>query len=65
MFVTTKRASQLTGISEYELRIGFKEGKYPALEVGRGDRRRTLRWDIDVLQEALKRRMQHGVTEAC
>ena len=65
MFVTTKRAAQVTGISEYELRSGFKEGRYPALEIGRGDRRRTLRWDLETLQEALKRRMLQSATEAC
>ena len=57
MFVNTHRASQETGLSAYELRRGFKEGIYPALEVGRGDRRRFLRWDLEVLQEALRAKM--------
>lgn len=56
-FVNTKKAAQETGLSEYELRIGFKQGRYPALEIGRGNRRRSLRWDLDVLQEALRRQM--------
>lgn len=57
MLVNTSKASQVTGLSTYELRRGFKEGIYPALEVGRGDRRRFLRWDIGILQEALRSRM--------
>ena len=57
MFVSTKKAAQATNLSEYELRLGFKQGRYPALEIGRGDRRRSLRWDLDVLQEALRRQM--------
>lgn len=57
MFVNTKKAAQSTGLTEYELRLGFKQGRYPALEIGRGDRRRSLRWDLDVLQEALRRQM--------
>lgn len=56
-FVNTKKAAQETGLSEYELRIGFKQGRYPALEIGKGNRRRSLRWDLDVLQEALHRQM--------
>lgn len=62
-FVSTKGAAQATGLSEFELRQGFKQGRYPALEVGRGNRRRFLRWDLDVLQEALRRQMQAGETE--
>lgn len=57
MFVNTEKAAQATGLTTYELRLGFKEGRYPALEIGRGNRRRSLRWDLDVLQEALRRRM--------
>lgn len=65
MFVSTKKAAQETGLTEYELRIGFKQGRYPALEIGRGDRRRSLRWDLDVLGEALRRQMgTQTVTEA-
>lgn len=63
MFVNTKAAARATGLTEYELRLGFKQGRYPALEVGRGDRRRSLRWDLDVLQEALRKQMQAGALE--
>ncbi|MBP3428563.1 MAG: hypothetical protein J6M47_09925 [Clostridia bacterium] len=67
MFVTTKAAAQATGLSEFELRSGFKQGRYPALEVGRGDRRRCLRWDLDVLQQALRQQMcaERCGTEGC
>lgn len=57
MFVNTKRAAQETGLTEYELRLGFKQGRYPALEIGRGDRRRSLRWDLDILRDSLRRQM--------
>ena len=63
-FVSTKGAAQATGLSEFELRMGFKEGRYPALEVGRGSRRRFLRWDLDVLQEALRKQMTMNADEA-
>lgn len=42
MLVCTKKAAELTGLSAYELRHGFKQGVYPALEVGRGSRRKSL-----------------------
>lgn len=57
MFVNTKRAAQETGLTEYELRLGFKQGRYPALEIGRGNRRRSLRWDLEVLCDSLRRQM--------
>lgn len=54
MLIHTKQAAELTGLSEYELRHGFKQGLYPALEVGRGIRRKSLRWDPDILQQAIR-----------
>lgn len=58
MFVCTEAAARAVGLSEYELRTGFKEGRYPALEIGRGSRRRALRWDVDVLRAALEEQMR-------
>ena len=54
MLINTKQAAELTGLSEYELRYGFKRGLYPALEIGRGSRRKSLRWDQDILQQAIR-----------
>lgn len=54
MLICTKKAAELTGLSEYELRYGFKQGLYPALEVGRSSRRKSLRWDPDILQQAIR-----------
>lgn len=54
MLINTRQAAELTGLSEYELRYGFKQGLYPALEVGRGSRRKSLRWDPEVLQQAIR-----------
>ena len=54
MLICTKKAAELTGLSEYELRYGFKCGLYPALEVGRGSRRKSLRWDPEILQQAIR-----------
>ena len=57
MLVTTKEAAEVTGLSEYELRRGFFEGKYPALVIGRGDQRRRLRWNLEALQTAILKGM--------
>ena len=57
MLVSTKIAAQYTGLSEYELRQGFKEGRYPALETGRGNRRRLLRWNLEALDARIHEQM--------
>ena len=57
MLVTTKQAAEATGLSEYELRRGFLEGKYPALVIGRGDQRRRLRWNLEALHAAIMAQM--------
>lgn len=57
MLVNTKCASKRTGLSEYELRRGWKAGVYPALLIGQGDQRRRLRWDIDALIAAIRAQM--------
>ena len=57
MLVTTKQAAEATGLSEYELRRGWKEGRYPALVIGRGDERR-LRWNLEALEEAIRAQMR-------
>ena len=54
MLINTRQAAELTGLSEYELRHGFKQGLYPALEIGRGSRRKSLRWDPEILQQAIR-----------
>lgn len=54
---TTKEAARATGLSEWELRVGFKQGRYPAIEIGHGERARRLRWNLDLLQQAITNQM--------
>lgn len=63
MLVTTKKAAEVTGLSAYELRRGFLEGKYPALVIGRGDQRRRLRWNLEALQTAILKEMQMNTSD--
>ena len=58
MLLTTKQASKAVGLSEYELRRGWKEGRYPALVIGKNDQRMRLRWNLDVLQAAIMQKMK-------
>ena len=53
MLVNTKKAAELTGLSQYELRSGFRQGRYPAIVIGSGDERKTLRWNVELLQQVL------------
>ncbi len=55
--VTTDEAAKATGLSAWELRIGFKQGRYPAIEIGRGERARRLRWNLDMLNAAIQQQM--------
>ncbi len=49
--LTTREASEMFGLSQCELRRGYKEGIYPAIEIGSGERMRQLRWRSDLLEE--------------
>lgn len=55
--VSTEKAAAATGLSCWELRRGFKAGDYPAIQIGRGDRAKRLRWDLDALEMAIRQRM--------
>ena len=63
MLVTTKKAAAETGLSEYELRRGYLEGRYPALVIGRGDQRRRLRWNLEALRAAILREMEAAMSK--
>ena len=63
MLVTTKIAAEKVGLSEYELRMGFKQGRYPAIEIGQGERARRLRWNLDLLRAAITENMAEKARE--
>ena len=58
--VSTEAAAKATGLSTYELRRGWKEGRYPALVIGRSEERQRLRWDLDRLTSAIAKQMGDG-----
>lgn len=62
MLVTTVKAAEETGLSTWELRRGYKEGIYPAILIGRGERARRLRWDLELLQETIRRKMEENIS---
>lgn len=55
LLVSTKEAAKVTGLSEYELRIGWKQGRYPALVIGTGGKRPRLRWRLDLLEASIQK----------
>ena len=57
MLVSTKRAAEVTGLSEWELRRGWKAGRYPALVIGNGGDRPRLRWNLEALLAAIEQQM--------
>ena len=60
MLVNTKKAAEQTGLSQYELRRGFRQGRYPAIVIGSGEERRTLRWNVELLQRVLFQEFELG-----
>lgn len=59
--LTTAEVAAATGLSEYELRRGAKEGRYPVLWLGSKDSSfRRMRWNLEVLQDALMKQMEQG-----
>ena len=53
---TEATAAEL-GMSTFELVRGYKEGRYPAVVIGKGGRGSKLRWDVDLVKEVIRREM--------
>ena len=52
--LTTEEASRATGLSQYELRKGADEGRYPVILLGSPKNRfRKKRWNLQMLVEAI------------
>ena len=52
--LTTAEASRATGISQYELRKGGEEGRYPVILLGSpANKFRKKRWNLQMLMEAI------------
>lgn len=62
--LTTAEAAAATGLSQYELRTGAKQGRYPVILLGSSDKQfRKMRWNLDALQDALRRGMMQSCEE--
>ena len=44
-------------MTRYELIRGYKEGRFPAITIGHGGRGSKLLWDLDLLQDTIRRQM--------
>ena len=59
--LTTEEAAEATGLSQYELRIGAKEGRYPVIMCGRpGNKFRKMKWNLLALENAIQLQMKKG-----
>lgn len=53
--LSTEEASIATGLSQYELRIGAKDGRYPVVMCGQpGNKFRKMKWNLAALEAALR-----------
>ena len=59
--LTTEEAAAATGLSQYELRIGAKDGRYPVILTGKpGNKFRKMKWNLDALNNAIRKQMEQG-----
>lgn len=60
--LNTAEAAAATGLSQYELRRGGKEGRYPVVLCGSpGMKFRKQKWNLAALEEAIRQQMaQYG-----
>jgi len=59
--LTTEEASRAIGISQYELRKGAAEGRYPVILLGSpANKFRKMRWRLDLLERAILNQAGQG-----
>ena len=58
IIVGVKRAAAITGLSEWELRLGARTGKYPYLRVG--SKRGKILFNIELLNERINQIMMEN-----
>ena len=52
--LTTAEAAHFTGVSQYELRKGAAEGRYPVILLGSpANKFRKMRWNYEMLMDAI------------
>ena len=62
--LTTEEAAAATGLSQYELRRGGKEGRYPVILCGSpGCRFRKQKWVLSALEDAIRQQMDHATND--
>ena len=62
--LTTAEASAATGLSQYELRMGAKSGRYPYIPCGDKDKKfRKMKWNLEALEAAIMQQMNHRAEE--
>ena len=59
--LTVKEASAITGLTECELRLGAKQGRYPFIRTGKGGAKAPYLFDIDLLNKAIKNLMEQNI----
>ena len=61
--LTTEEAAAATGLSQYELRIGGKAGRYPVIWTGSPSNKfRKMKWNLEALEAAIMKQMDQNVS---
>ena len=61
--LTTEEAAAATGLSQYELRIGGKAGRYPVIWTGTPSNKfRKMKWNLEALEAAIMKQMDRNAS---
>ncbi len=56
--LSTPELAEITGHSQYDLRLGAKEGRYPVIWIGsKNSKRRRMGWNLEVFLEVEQQQM--------
>ena len=56
--LSTEEAATASGLSQYELRNGAKDGRYPVILTGKpGNKYRKMKWNLEALNDAIRKQM--------
>ena len=62
--LTTEEAAAATGLSQYELRMGGKQGRYPVILCGDPSKKwRKQKWNLYALEDAIRKQMENCIGE--
>lgn len=61
--LSTEEAAAATGLSQYELRTGGKDGRYPVIWTGSpANKFRKMKWNLEALEAVIMKKMDRNAS---